>query len=141
VSAASTGRFEHVAQQARDERSRAQVREAFAAGLRELGVTVVDRNSALTPLRSLTDAEGAVLSPDNHADCPGHPAYLDRRYGRIDPATGLPVPATRTTRSATAATPTAATTRPRRTTTTTWTTTWATTPRTAATAPCGASSR
>ncbi len=93
VSAASTGRFEHVAQQARDERSRAQVREAFAASLHEQGVTVVDRNSALTPLRSLTDAEGAVLSPDNHADCPGHAAYLDRRYGRIDPVTGLPVPA------------------------------------------------
>lgn len=93
VAAASIGRFPHVVQHARDERARRQRRELVAASLQEVGVTVVEPDRALTRLSSLTDAEGAVLTPETHVDCPGHAAYVDVAYGQVDPATGWPVPA------------------------------------------------
>lgn len=98
VVAARDGRFDHTAQQARDERARTARVEAFTAALREQGLTIVERGTG-TGLRMLVDAERTPLNAENHAECPGHAAYVDKNYGQIDPATGLPpvisaVPAT-----------------------------------------------
>ena len=94
VAAARTGQFDHVAQRIRDERTRQAVREGFAESLRAQAVRVLERNSTLTVLRDLTDPEGAALTTDSHAACPGHAVYVDSRYGYVDPDTGLPpVPA------------------------------------------------
>ena len=89
VVAARDGRFDHVAQQARDERTRTARVEAFAAALTEQGVTIVERGTG-TRLGLLVDAERLPLTVEGHAACPGHAAYLDRQYGQIDPATGYP---------------------------------------------------
>lgn len=90
VAAASTGRFEHAAQRARDERERTQRRQAFGAGLGEQGITVLDDDTDATPLYRLTDAEGTALTDPGHAQCPGHAATIAARYGQIDPTTGQP---------------------------------------------------
>ena len=89
VVAARDGRFDHVAQQARDERARTARVEAFTASLIEQGVTIVERGTG-TALRMLVDAERTPLSADTHRDCPGHAAHGDRQYGQIDSVTGSP---------------------------------------------------
>ena len=81
LDAAPSGRFDHVAQRLRDDRQDANRRAAFAATLAEQGLTVVDEPvyADSTPVRRLsrlTDADGHDLTPENHAACPGHAAYV-----------------------------------------------------------------
>jgi ParB family chromosome partitioning protein len=40
-------------------------------------------------LHFLTDPDGTSLIAEKHADCPGHAARVGRRFGYLDPATGL----------------------------------------------------
>jgi ParB family chromosome partitioning protein len=88
LDAASTGRFAHVAQRLRDDRTRAEQRSAFTADLVDRGVRVVEDG---TELRKLTDPDGTTLTVNLHAGCPGHAARVGRAWGRIDPTTGKPV--------------------------------------------------
>jgi ParB family chromosome partitioning protein len=91
VAAASSGRFNHVAQQARDDRAQAQARQRFISGLHEQGINVVDEVSWEQELHFLTDPDGTSLTAEQHADCPGHAARVGRRFGYLDPVTGLAV--------------------------------------------------
>jgi len=80
VAAAKEGRFEHVAQVARDARAEAQAKAPVIAALTEQGVTVIDArpryNDDAKALDSLRDSEGKDLDPIAHAECPGHAVYL-----------------------------------------------------------------
>jgi ParB family chromosome partitioning protein len=96
VDAAGTGRFDHVAQRLRDDRVRAQRREAFTTALTARGVTVVAAESGVL-LRDLTDQAGAAVTVDGHTGCPGHAARVTRAWGRIDRVTGLPATTSRDT--------------------------------------------
>ena len=104
VAAASTGQFDHVAQRLRDTRTERLARQAAASALSDAGVTVIDRpeyGSKTTRLGNLTDVPDApgtdverpALTPDGHAGCPGHAAYLveswvatDRQASDLDSA-------------------------------------------------------
>lgn len=81
LAAATTGRFDHVAQRLRDDRAEAAHRAEFAATLTDQGLTVIDDPGYgdTTPIRRLTrltDDDGTDLTPDTHAQCPGHAAYI-----------------------------------------------------------------
>lgn len=83
VAAAKQGdvQFQRAAQTAREDRERAQGRAALLAVLTEAGVTVLDgRPDYRLRLDSLTDAEGAPLDAQAHAQCPGHAAYLSEDW-------------------------------------------------------------
>jgi len=91
IAAAQTGRFEHTAQRARDDREDATRREAFDQALRETGITVVDGAPLADTTHSLTslvDAQGGRLNAENHAACPGHAVYVGTTWGFVDPTTG-----------------------------------------------------
>ena len=92
LDAAQSGRFDHVAQRLRDDREDANRRAAFVAHLAEQGLTVVDEPSYAdwTPVRRLsrlTDADGHDLTPENHAACPGHAAYVSTAWRSPDDVT------------------------------------------------------
>ena len=92
LDAAQSGRFDHVAQRLRDDRQDTARRAAFAATLAEQGLTVVDEPGYgdATPVRRLsrlTDADGNDLTPENHADCPGHAAYVTTAWRSPDQVT------------------------------------------------------
>lgn len=92
VAAAKSGQFDHVAQRLRDDRADEQRRQAVAGTLREAGVPVLDDPPGYDfQLAGLTDADGADLTPEGHAGCPGHAAYLGFGFDHLDPATGLPL--------------------------------------------------
>lgn len=88
VAAAKEGRStEHVAQRARDERAREQALADLTAALEAEGTTIIDRpgydERTITPLADLRlDAEASdAPEPAQHAQCPGHAAYLRPSYG------------------------------------------------------------
>ena len=94
VAAAKSGQFDHVAQRLRDDRAETAKRQALVDELTAAGVAVVDRpgwDEAGRALPRLADADGEPLTPDGHAACPGHAAYLDTEYDYLDPATGAPL--------------------------------------------------
>lgn len=94
IDAAKTGRFEHTAQRARDDRKDAARKEAFDQSLRETGITVIDGSAlagAVSKLTSLIDTQGGRLTAENHADCPGHAVYVGTTWGYMDPTTGAQV--------------------------------------------------
>ena len=87
LAAAQTGRFDHVAQRARDERARAQRVAAFTAEVVATGASVLDPTA--DRLRNLRGTDGA-LTVEEHAQCPGHGLVITTGHGWIDPATGFP---------------------------------------------------
>ncbi|WP_298461233.1 ParB N-terminal domain-containing protein [uncultured Cellulomonas sp.] len=80
-------RFDHLAQQYRDDRAEQQAIAALTDDLVAQGITVVARPrydetpESLTSLAAV-DAEGTktFLDPDSHAECPGRVAWIDSRY-------------------------------------------------------------
>jgi ParB family chromosome partitioning protein len=88
VAAARTGQFDHVAQQARDARADTAAREVVAAPLREAGITVIinysQRRATYPTFHELThmvDPESREpLTPEAHATCPGHAAYIREEW-------------------------------------------------------------
>ncbi|MFQ1004404.1 ParB/RepB/Spo0J family partition protein [Modestobacter sp. SSW1-42] len=92
VIGARDGRFDHVAQRLRDERTAAAHRAGVAEQVRKAGVRVIDTPAAgdpALPLHRLTDADGERLTEDGHVQCPGHAAHIADRYGWVD-AEGQP---------------------------------------------------
>jgi len=83
------GRFAHAAQRARDERQRAQERQAVTDELNAAGVAVIDRPSwedrSIKGLSELVDPDGKKLTPAAHAQCPGHAAYVDSGWRSAQP--------------------------------------------------------
>lgn len=80
--------FEHVAQRARDERIRAEYRDEVLAGLARAGVKVVkqpDWSDKTKRLHQLRDDKGKEITPEQHADCKGHVAWLYSEWMWIDP--------------------------------------------------------
>ena len=101
LDAAQGGRFEHLLQRLRDDREDADRRAAFAAGLAEQGLIVVDEpgyadSTLARRLSRLTDADGHDLTPENHAACPGRAAYVTTTWRSTDPVsyTHLTLPTT-----------------------------------------------
>ncbi|MFS0703263.1 ParB/RepB/Spo0J family partition protein [Cellulomonas sp. 179-A 9B4 NHS] len=70
------GQFAHVAQRARDERERAAARAALVEDLTGQGITVVEGRGDLTELYDLAGQDGAALSEEEHATCPGRGARV-----------------------------------------------------------------
>ncbi|GAB3622558.1 hypothetical protein GCM10027418_06400 [Mariniluteicoccus endophyticus] len=85
VKAAARGDFDHVASRLRGERARAEAVANLTATLRDAGVTIIDepkwdaadKPSRLTFLRT---PDGEELTPENHAGCPGHVAWVVPEY-------------------------------------------------------------
>ncbi|MBW9208017.1 ParB/RepB/Spo0J family partition protein [Mumia sp. zg.B17] len=98
VAAAKTGQFAHVAQQARDERRRAEQQAPVLARLTEEGVILLEQrpayNSIARALGDLRTPDGATITVEDHAACPGHAAYLREITTYIDPD-GTPIPTDR----------------------------------------------
>ena len=95
VAAAQTGQFAHAAQRARDDRAEAECFQALAAALREQGTTVIDtpeHRSPITELDHLLGADEKGLTETNHADCPGHAAYVRDEFRWVDDAGDEPHP-------------------------------------------------
>lgn len=87
VAAAKQGavQFQRAAQTAAADRERATRRSALLDSLTEAGVTVLDGSPDYRlRLDSLTDAEGTPLDVGQHAECPGHAAYLSEDWVQQD---------------------------------------------------------
>lgn len=92
VQAAEHGRFEHVAQQLRDERAEAEQRAEAVRAWEATGLRVVDQPQHGSPVRHL-DAllhDGEVPTAETHAGCPGHAAYLRGVWVDEEPADPTP---------------------------------------------------
>ena len=77
--AAEDGRFDHIAQQLRDDRAETLIIAVETARLRESGIRVIERPAYDSPIASLShliDATGAKVTEDTHAGCPGHAVYV-----------------------------------------------------------------
>lgn len=78
------GQFDHVAQQLRDRRKLEAKKVVAAKALQEAGVREIPApgfdDKKVRSLADLTDAAGTVLTPESHAGCPGHAAYVRRSY-------------------------------------------------------------
>jgi len=83
----STGAFAHALQEARDDRALAEAVQARIDELTSEGVTVTDPpergDSTAAYLHDLADGNGKGVSPQGHATCPGHAAYVQSRWGEI----------------------------------------------------------
>lgn len=90
IVAAHEGRFEHTAQRARQDRAAAQAQTDVLAMLAQNGVTVVERPSyedrSTTGLGNLCPSpeDRSELSPTDHAQCPGHVAWLGTEWVTVD---------------------------------------------------------
>jgi ParB family chromosome partitioning protein len=82
TAAKDPGQFDHVASRLRQDRAREAECQATTEALAAAGVAVLtdaeryNDHPRAASLRDLTNSEGALLTPDNHADCPGHVAIL-----------------------------------------------------------------
>lgn len=78
------GQFEHELQRIRDGRAEAQARALLTETLTAAGVAVIDRpgydDRSHAQLSHLKGGKGGI-DPDEHAQCPGHAAYIVRGYG------------------------------------------------------------
>lgn len=78
LSAIDRGRgLDHEVQRLRDERAQAAMVAAAAAELAAAGVTVLDRYSAGAHRLDYLAHDGNDLTPEAHASCPGHAAWVD----------------------------------------------------------------
>ncbi|CUU61013.1 chromosome partitioning protein, ParB family [Parafrankia irregularis] len=84
VVAARAGGFEHVEQRCRDNRAEREERSRVSDLLSSQGTRVIDRPSHTDQAKRLSqlDHEDTPLTPDKHANCPGHAAYLIQVYER-----------------------------------------------------------
>lgn len=84
VAVTNPGAFDHTAQRLRDERAEQAAIEALTLTLTDAGVTVIDfpgwDSPVITRLSRLRDSDGARLTPEAHATCPGHGAYIANAY-------------------------------------------------------------
>lgn len=79
VAAATTGRFDHVAQRARNDRAEAEAKAPVIAALEAEGVTVIARPAYDSPtmgLNRLTNTDGDTITAADHRECPGHAVFL-----------------------------------------------------------------
>lgn len=99
IAASTTGQFEHAAQRARDDRDEAQARAAVLDALNAEGVTVIDRpgyedEKRILRLDRLVTSDDRDtrkdLSPTDHAECPGHVAWIGSDWFDVD-ADGNPI--------------------------------------------------
>jgi ParB family chromosome partitioning protein len=86
VTAAKAGEnTSHLAQRLRDKRDTAQAIDVLTAQLKDAGVVVIPEppydEKVIRPLRHLHH-DGQPLTPDTHAACPGHAAYVKRSWGQ-----------------------------------------------------------
>jgi ParB family chromosome partitioning protein len=86
VTAAKAGEnTAHVAQRLRDQRDTTRAIETLTVQLRDAGVVVIGEppydEKVIRALRHLTH-DGQPLTPDTHADCPGHAGYVKRSWGQ-----------------------------------------------------------
>ncbi|MFD3667223.1 ParB/RepB/Spo0J family partition protein [Streptomyces sp. NPDC058672] len=77
------GNWAHTMQQLRDQLADRAAREKVTEELAAAGIPLVDRcwdwaRTAARPLTDLVTAHGEPLTPEDHRDCPGHAAFLDR---------------------------------------------------------------
>jgi ParB family transcriptional regulator, chromosome partitioning protein len=82
VVVAQQGGFDHVLQQLRDEREAQAAKQPIIDDLTATGVTIVDRPRWSDSTRSLSrlgDA-AAPVTPEAHASCPGHVAWIDEEW-------------------------------------------------------------
>ncbi|MEL7978338.1 ParB/RepB/Spo0J family partition protein [Isoptericola sp. F-RaC21] len=94
VAVEEPGRFAHQAQRARDERERAEQVAAAREALAAEGVTEIEAPSyddkkvrSLSQLRPTTEADyGTDLTPEAHAECPGHAAYVRSSWSNVSVA-------------------------------------------------------
>jgi ParB family chromosome partitioning protein len=91
VVAAVEGKFDHVAQQARDARAEQAARQRVCDALTKAGVPLTDRpsydeRSVLRLSRlSAQDKGYDSISVEDHATCPGHVAWLETEWVRVGP--------------------------------------------------------
>lgn len=86
IVAAHEGKFDHVAQRARNDRAEAQAKAAAIAACEAEGVRVVEAGGAvknLDRLKASADSTEALYVTE-HAQCPGHVAYLSTEWVRVD---------------------------------------------------------
>lgn len=89
VVAATEGKFEHVAQRARNDRHEAETTAALLATLEAEGVRIVerpamlDRTKRLDDLKANPEATGPISGRD-HAQCPGHVGWIGVEWIDID---------------------------------------------------------
>lgn len=95
--------FEHVTQRLRDDRADARavadrIAELTTAGIRVLDPDAVEGAAQISGLRpEATDPNGAELTPEAHAGCPGHAAQVEiLAAGTVrptcGPSSGAPTP-------------------------------------------------
>jgi ParB family chromosome partitioning protein len=81
VVAAQQGRgFDHLLQRLREDRADEALIEAKVAELVTAGITVIDRpawTDAPKDLDTLARRTDTEITPESHAECPGHTAYVD----------------------------------------------------------------
>ncbi|NKR30213.1 ParB N-terminal domain-containing protein [Rhodococcus hoagii] len=93
LAAAQRGSFDHQAQFQRDRVAREARRRAAAAALEAEGATVIDRpdyQARTVELHRLGE-NGEGIAPEDHADCPGHCAWLESNYVTIHKTTGAEI--------------------------------------------------
>lgn len=86
VAAARSGGFDHLAQKLRDARVLAAAHERAAESLRAAGITLIDRpawDDKKTARLDRLNHDGQPLTPEGHAGCPGHAAFLAEAW--VDP--------------------------------------------------------
>ena len=79
--------FAHVAAQLRDDRAEFEAKQALEAELAAAGIKIVERpawdSKTTKGLDSLKHGKKNLTVPD-HADCPGHAAYIAMRHNWVD---------------------------------------------------------
>jgi ParB family chromosome partitioning protein len=90
VVAATQGKFDHAAQQARDARAEQAARQRVIDALADAGVPLTERpsyedKSVLRLSRLSASPEGYdSIAVEDHTECPGHIAWLESEWVRVD---------------------------------------------------------
>lgn len=89
IAAASTGQFDHVAQRVRTDREKARAQAEMTESLTATGARVIDRPPYGSPVKPLGDLKAdtkatETLTPETHAECPGHVAWIAWDWQRVD---------------------------------------------------------
>lgn len=84
----SEGDFAHALQRARDKRDEAVAVAALVEQLTAAGVRVIEQpdydDKTVKRLVSLVDTQDKRLTPETHAACPGHAAYVQRDWQGVE---------------------------------------------------------
>lgn len=88
IVAAVEGQFDHVAQRARNDRADAQAKADVIVTLEAAGVRIIERTGAgetsLLSHLKISAANTDTPSPADHAQCPGHVAWVASAWVRVD---------------------------------------------------------